>query len=155
MLILVLKTDLTVKLLNCLVFPALMVEFHKLKEKKSGTARLLFLKNDSIFLLRPSDPLVSSLIQPYIISISPEQVYVLNLERRLSDTLPILARLLISFLLLANQLYTLREVTRSKSDNFFPMEATGEKIIKDRAHWVADRQTTLIHLIKLLRYRQH
>lgn len=102
------------------------MEFHKLNSylyfRKNLEQQETNFKNCSTFLLRTSEPLVFSLIQSYVISISPEQVYVLNLESRLSDTLPILALLLISFLLLANQLYTLREVTRSKSDNFFPMK---------------------------------
>lgn len=78
-------------------------------------------------------------MQSRVIFISPEQVNVLNLESRLSDTLPILARLLISFLLLANQLYTLREVTRSRSDNFFPMKIMGRE--------KKDRLTSLVQVI--------
>lgn len=37
-----------------------------------------------------------------------------------ASTLPILALLLISFRRLANQLYTFRDVTRSRSESFFP-----------------------------------
>lgn len=85
--------------------------------------------NSSTFLPRLSAPLVFSLIYSYVIATSPEQSP--SLAGRLCDTLPILALLLISFLLLANQLYTLREVTRSKSDNFFPRKAAeGEMIIQ-------------------------
>lgn len=118
------------------------MEFHKLNSylylrKKNLEKHFFFLKNCPTFLL--SEPPVFSVRQSCVIFISPEQVNVLNLESRLSDTLPILARLLISFLLLANQLYTLREVTRSRSDNFFPITIMeGKK---------EDRQTTLVQVV--------
>lgn len=106
-----------------------MMDFYKLNSypyfRKDLEQQETNFNNSSTFLLRMSEHPAFSLIQSYVISTSPEQVLVLNLENRFSDTLPILALLLISFLLLANQLYTLREVTRSKSDSFFPMKVMG------------------------------
>lgn len=147
---LVFKTDLPVKLHNCIIFPAVMMECYKLNSypyfRKNLEQQETNFKNCSTFLLRTSEPLVFSLIQSYVFSTSAEQVYVLNLESRRSDTLPILALLLISFLLLANQLYTLREVTRSKSDNFFPMKVTGRKKYSIVTRWVPEVGRRPLHM---------